>query len=1013
MNQGNGTPGSTTGYGDGTQSGLTLGVQSGASVTGSFPGPLGPPFTTAIGISVANGNAITLQSGAAVTGISANGATGIVATNGNTITLQSNAAVTGTSTGISLGSNNTVDNLGTITTAGIGGVGDVFGINASGPLTVNNSGTIGRADVADNIFDLAGINAGGGFSLTNSAGGVILGASGVIGVGTGNVIVNSGLISAIGGGGTGIDFSGDPASTVTVTNNASGTITADAYGINASTATVSNYGTISAPTFGGTGVNANNLTLTNYASGIISGDGGAISGSMTPTLTITNFGTISGGIDAASGAISGNVVNVTNSGTISVASGSGGSAISMASGSVTNNAGGSITGDFDTIASEGNTTIFNAGTISAASGDAILFAFFGGNTLTIAPTSVINGNVVATGTDTFQLGGTGTGTFDLSTIGPAQQYEGFDTFNVIGATWTAINTFAQNSPWTVQGGTFLVNGDLSSASSLTVTGGTLGGIGTVGDTQIDGGGTLAPGSGSPSGTLTVSGNLAFNTGSFYAIQIAPGAGNNSKTVVNGTATLGGNGTVVVTPQVGNYNSTVYQILTTPAPVDLIGTFAGLTVNGNVNGTATLNYVMDPGDVDLVISGSILFTPPSGANQNQQNVLNGLNDAILAGDVIPPNFQNLATLPGPVLLNDLTQLSGEDATGAQKSAFQLMQDFLNLLTDPSSDGQGGGAAGQVSQFAPEQDASLPPDIALAYAHALHKKPPPSSQPQPQDFEQRWSGWASGFGGSGRYDGNAAVGSTNVTANDYGYAAGMTYHVTPGTDYGFALAGGGTNWNLAQSLGGGRSDAFQAGVYGTTHFGPAYLSGALAFANHWFSTNRIAVGDNLTAKFEGQSYAARGEAGYRFGLPVTGTIIGVTPYAAVQVQDFHTPGYSETDLSGGGFGLSYASVNATDTRSELGARFDNLTVWDGTPLVLRGRLAWAHDWVSNPALGAVFQALPGSNFTVNGAAPPKNAALTTAGAELHLTANWTAMAKFDGEFGSGAQTYAGTGTIRYSW
>jgi uncharacterized protein with beta-barrel porin domain len=85
----------------------------------------------------------------------------------------------------------------------------------------------------------------------------------------------------------------------------------------------------------------------------------------------------------------------------------------------------------------------------------------------------------------------------------------------------------------------------------------------------------------------------------------------------------------------------------------------------------------------------------------------------------------------------------------------------------------------------------------------------------------------------------------------------------------------------------------------------------------------------------------------------------------------------------------------------------------PLVLRGRLAWAHDWVSNPSLGAVFQALPGSNFTVNGAAAPKNSALTTAAAELHLTANWTAMAKFDGAFGSGSQTYGGTGTLKYSW
>ena len=252
-----------------------------------------------------------------------------------------------------------------------------------------------------------------------------------------------------------------------------------------------------------------------------------------------------------------------------------------------------------------------------------------------------------------------------------------------------------------------------------------------------------------------------------------------------------------------------------------------------------------------------------------------------------------------------------------------------------------------------------------------------------------------------------------ASDYGVAAGMTYHVTPATSYGFALAGGGTNWNLSGGLGSGRSDAFQAAVYGTTHFGPAYLSGAFAFANHWFTTNRIAVADNLTASFQGQSYAARGEAGYRYGVPVTGYIIGVTPYAALQVQAFHTPGYSETDLSGGGFGLTYNAMNATDTRSELGARFDNLTMWNDMPLILRGRLAWAHDWVSNPALGAAFQALPGSSFTVSGAAPPANSALTTAAAELHMTANWSLIAKFDGEFAPTSQTYAGTGTLRYSW
>ena len=63
-------------------------------------------------------------------------------------------------------------------------------------------------------------------------------------------------------------------------------------------------------------------------------------------------------------------------------------------------------------------------------------------------------------------------------------------------------------------------------------------------------------------------------------------------------------------------------------------------------------------------------------------------------------------------------------------------------------------------------------------------------------------------------------------------------------GFALAGGGTNWSLAQGLGGGKSDAFQAGVYGATRSGPAYLAGAFAFTNHWMSTDRFAFAATIS-------------------------------------------------------------------------------------------------------------------------------------------------------------------------
>ena len=91
--------------------------------------------------------------------------------------------------------------------------------------------------------------------------------------------------------------------------------------------------------------------------------------------------------------------------------------------------------------------------------------------------------------------------------------------------------------------------------------------------------------------------------------------------------------------------------------------------------------------------------------------------------------------------------------------------------------------------------------------------------------------------------------------------MDYHVTPNTIFGFALAGGGTNWGLANALGSGRSDALQAGVYGITYAGPAYFAGALAFTNHWFTTIARRLAISSTPISTGQSYGARLESGYR--------------------------------------------------------------------------------------------------------------------------------------------------------
>jgi outer membrane autotransporter protein len=143
--------------------------------------------------------------------------------------------------------------------------------------------------------------------------------------------------------------------------------------------------------------------------------------------------------------------------------------------------------------------------------------------------------------------------------------------------------------------------------------------------------------------------------------------------------------------------------------------------------------------------------------------------------------------------------------------------------------------------------------------------------------------------------------------------------------------------------------------------------------------------------------------------------LTPYAAVQVQGVHMPSYGEVAASGSSqFALSYASKTMTDTRSELGAWLDTRhQLANGALVTLRGRAAWVHDYNPGSRIQTAFQTVPGASFTVDGAAGPRDAALTSAVAEMRMANGVTLIGKFDGEFANRSQTLAGTGTVRYAW
>jgi hypothetical protein len=137
--------------------------------------------------------------------------------------------------------------------------------------------------------------------------------------------------------------------------------------------------------------------------------------------------------------------------------------------------------------------------------------------------------------------------------------------------------------------------------------------------------------------------------------------------------------------------------------------------------------------------------------------------------------------------------------------------------------------------------------------------------------------------------------------------------------------------------------------------------------WFAKSGLDTRRAMTRKFRFRCPAA-GRAAATALLSRSLPTPSESALCGDPVQDFHTPAYSETDVTAGGFGLSYDAKNGTGTRSELGGRYDDSTALNAMPLVLRAKVALANDWVSNPALNASFESLPGSSCTVFGAPIP---------------------------------------------
>ncbi|MDY3563725.1 autotransporter-associated beta strand repeat-containing protein [Gemmata sp. JC673] len=208
---------------------------------------------------------------------------------------------------------------------------------------------------------------------------------------------------------------------------------------------------------------------------------------------------------------------------------------------------------------------------------------------------------------------------------------------------------------TVDAGTLIINGNITSSSDVSVaTGGTLGGGGTVPGVVLSAGATIAPGN-SPG--LLQSGSVTFVSGSTYSVELnGTTAGTQyDRTNVTGTVTLAGatlSLSLGYAPAVGAQ----FALITNDGSDAVVGTFAGLAEGATVtagSATFTISYAGGDGnDVVLTVTGVTYTWTGLGGDSNWSTAANW--DANQA----PTGGENLVFPAGAARLTNTNDLSGK-------------------------------------------------------------------------------------------------------------------------------------------------------------------------------------------------------------------------------------------------------------------------------------------------------------------------------------------------------------------
>jgi autotransporter-associated beta strand protein len=342
----------------------------------------------------------------------------------------------------------------------------------------------------------------------------------------------------------------------------------------------------------------------------------------------------------------------------------------------------------------------------------------------------------------------------------------------------------------INAGTLDVTGSIATSTLTSVNNGaTLNGAGMVGNTQINAGGTFAPGTANVPGTsMTVAGNLAFQPGSVYEVEVNA-AGQGDQVIVNGAVNLTGSILSVLAAN-GTYQpSTSYLIIDNDDVDPVIGTFASVTTNlafltpsvvynGGTGNDVVLTLVSNigPGPGQLSFC-SVAETP------NQCNVANALDlfptDNTLFLAVLSQSAEGVHQPPKDCLAH-IAAVVGKHA---RNRGVNFSRQGIEGLPCEASYTKGNGQVASLGAGSPQVASLDSQAMTLGYDDKALGSSLPSYGPGLAFWTRAYGAWAD-------FDGNKNAASAN--RNLGGFVTGMDAQV--GGSWRLGLATGFSQSNI---------------------------------------------------------------------------------------------------------------------------------------------------------------------------------------------------------------------------